>query len=340
MKPAVTIVMLAWNEEDVIAQTIRSLAGQSVWSSLFSVNLILYCNGCTDRTAEVAREAFASSMPDALDAIRIVDTQIAGKSRAWNAVVHDVSDPATDYFLFLDADIVFASDDACLSILTLLQEDPHCVAVSGHPVKSFALKQKKTILDRLSLRVSEQNRARAINGSLYCITAQEARRIVLPTKSSGEDGFLNAMVHTNGFAGTPDDRRINQVDMATHYYEPATGLGIFHHERRVTIGTIVNRWTFEHLWGLKSDVHLGSSIADWNANDPAWVEKIVDRHVGGRRWVVPTGMLFWRMPDRRQMTAGQYLRRLPLALAATAFNITVCWAANRRIRAGSAVGTW
>lgn len=340
-KPILTIAVIARNEEDAIAGTLESLARQSVWAASFSIQLILYFNGCTDRTVEVARRAVAVHMKDAAGAVRIVDTEIGGKSRSWNAVVHEVSDPATDYFLFLDADIAFASDEACLSILTLLRQDPHCVAVSGRPVKSFALKKTKTVFERISLRVSEQNRAqRSVNGSLYCLTAQEARKIVLPTQNPAEDGFLNAMIYSDGFSAEPDALRVNQAETVTHYYEPASGMGIFYHERRVAIGTIINRWIFEYLWELKSEVPLGSSIAHWNAADPAWVERIVDRHIGGRRWVVPTGMLFWRMPDRKQLTTGEYLRRLPLALAATAFNITVCWAANRRIKAGSAAGVW
>jgi glycosyltransferase involved in cell wall biosynthesis len=341
VNPIITLVIIAKDEENAIEHTIRSLAGQSLWDADITLKIIFYFNGCTDRTVQVARHAVSLYLKKYSRSVKIVDTKIGGKSRSWNAVVHHASDLATDYFLFLDADIVFASNKACLSVLELLWEDRHCVAVSGRPMKSFALKKHKTLLDRISLSVSEHNRAqRSINGSLYCMTAQEARNIFLPTQNPAEDGFLNAMIHTKGFSCPPDAMRVNQADSVTHYYKPAAGLGIFYHERRVLIGTIINRWIFEHLWDLKSEAHLGTSIAYWNDNDPAWVQKIVDRHVDGKRWVIPTGVLFWRMPDRKQLTMGQYLRRLPLSLAATAFNIMVCVAANRRIKAGAAAGIW
>jgi glycosyltransferase involved in cell wall biosynthesis len=340
-KPIITLIIIAKNEENVIEHTIESLASQSLWNDNFIVKLIFFFNGCTDDTVKIARDAISSHMGRYSHSIKIVDSEISGKSRSWNVAVHQTSDPDTDYFLFLDADIAFASRDACLSVLNLLHKDRHCVAVSGRPVKSLSLKNNKTLLDRLSLKVSENNRAqRSINGSLYCITAQEARRIYLPTQNPAEDGFLNAMVYTEGFSRSPDATRVNQVDTVTHYYEPASGLGIFYHERRVMIGTIINRWIFEHFWDLKSEKHLGSSIAYWNDVDPSWVQKIVDRHVEGKRWVIPTGVLFWRLPDRRRLTLSHYIRRLPLSLAATAFNIMVCVAANRRIKAGAAAGIW
>lgn len=341
-RPIVTIIMLAWNEAAVIGRTVKSLARQTIWKSKFQANLLIYCNGCTDGTSDVVRDALLSSMSTIpVDSTRVVETDVADKSLAWNSAVHNFADKKTEYFVFLDADIVFASDDACLSILNLLEQDPCCSAVTGHPVKSIALKTNKNFLDRISLQVSEQSRApRSINGQFYCIKSHEVRKIYLPAKNFAEDGFLNAMIHTDGFSKESDPRRVNQVESATHYYEPASGFGIFHHERRVTIGTIVNRWIFEYFWDQKSEVNIGKHIAKWNVDNPNWVDDIVSRNVGNKRWVVPTAMLFWRMPDRKILSNTMYMRRLPVAMAATAFTILVCWAANRRIKSGSAVGIW
>src|SRR5581483_2939832 len=97
----VSIGIMAWNEEETLRTTLESLFRQSVFARLSErrerAEIWLVANGCTDRTAAVAREVFArqeASHPyaDAFSAY-VADVAEPGKCNAWNRFVHEFSAP-------------------------------------------------------------------------------------------------------------------------------------------------------------------------------------------------------------------------------------------------------
>lgn len=84
----VTVVVPAYNEETLIGATLEALlADQSV-----SIRVIVVANGCTDRTAEIAR----------CYEVEVIELPQSGVSRARNV---GASRADSEYVLFLDADI-------------------------------------------------------------------------------------------------------------------------------------------------------------------------------------------------------------------------------------------
>lgn len=86
-----TVIVPAYQEEAVIA---RALAPIQPLAASGEIEIIVVCNGCTDRTAEVARAA--------APAARVLETGIAGKTRALNLGEAAALAPVC---LYLDADL-------------------------------------------------------------------------------------------------------------------------------------------------------------------------------------------------------------------------------------------
>lgn len=337
----VTIAIIARNEEANIVRTIESLAGQTLFAGASAINLIVYANGCTDRTAECARMGIERALAGKLASSQVVDSPVGGKSRSWNKVVHEVAPADTDVFLFMDADIVLADDRVCADMLDLLRSNDDAVACTGRPTKSLVRKKHKSFIERLSLRVSENSRAdRSINGSLYCIEADAASAIWLPDQTPGEDGFLNAMVRTRGFSRPDDARLVTQLSRTTHYYDAPDLWGTLGHEKRMIVGTMVNIWIFEHLWSLNSKVPLGPMVGELNQDRPGWVDDLITSHSSGKRWVVRKYLITSRMPKWRGGLDLRFAAKVALGTGATALNVAACMLANRALRRSGAAASW
>ena len=101
--PAISVVIPAYNEEAVIGRLLTSLRGRSAGDEI-----IVVCDGCSDRTAEVAR-SFAG--------VEVIEKARGGKPSALNA-----GDGRATRFprFFVDADIVADGDcaDEVAAILT------------------------------------------------------------------------------------------------------------------------------------------------------------------------------------------------------------------------------
>lgn len=337
----IAIAIIGKNEEASIGRLIASLADQTLFAGPYRIELIVYANGCTDRTAEVARTAIAQHLDDRIERSVVVDSPVGGKSRSWNKVVHEVAPDDADYLLFLDADIALADDTVCEDIVTLLKGDPHAVACTGRPSKSIARKATKSWLDRLSLRVSEDGRFdRAINGSLYCLVGATARSIWLPDETPGEDGFLNAMVRTDGFSHPDDPALVVQAARTTHYYDAPGVLDTSKHEQRMIVATMINMWMFEYFWSLKSPVSVAPRIRQANIGRPAWVDELIRQRAGDRYWIIRSHLVLRRLPRWRATSPARYAAKLPTGIAATALTMVAAWRANRTLRRAGAASFW
>ena len=92
------VIVPAHNEEAVIGRTLRALL-ESAAPGEFEV--LVVCNGCTDRTAALVRSEFPS--------VRVLERSEASKTAAINAGLRETSGPRV---LLLDADIELSTDAA------------------------------------------------------------------------------------------------------------------------------------------------------------------------------------------------------------------------------------
>lgn len=94
--PSASIVISAHNEEKVILSTLRGLLADALPGEF---EILVVCNGCTDRTAAFAR-SFGSQ-------VRVVETVVASKTFSIN-----LSDQLVNVFprVYLDADIRITAD--------------------------------------------------------------------------------------------------------------------------------------------------------------------------------------------------------------------------------------
>ena len=337
----ISVCVIAKDEANSIAQLIESVATQTVFLGHDEFEFVIVCNGCTDDTASVAKLTLNKVFGGTKVKFRVYDTQEAGKSRSWNLAVHKILDPSADIFVFMDADIHINDTEVIAHLLWKLSVDPNVTAVSGWPVKDAALKKRKSVLDHISLTISSQTLPpHAVNGSLYVGLAAELRKIWLPVPTPGEDGFLSAMIHTQGFLKKPEPNRIQRADRPTHYYETHTVAGYLRHERRITIATAINGWIFEKLWEQNSTAHAGNLIQNWNERDPLWVSRLVSSKVSKKRWALPARLLTWRLGNLRGVGLKTFWIRAPLSITATILNIWPTIQANEVIKRSDAASIW
>ena len=356
MQTTVSIGMLAHNEAERIEKAIASLFAQSVFSSREDDALvehwqfIILPNGCSDNTAEIAASALAELLPKLKSATiksTIYELKEGGKSNAWNYYIHQLADKHADFLILLDSDIELAHSDTILNCLRTLYNDPTAIVSVDLPLKDFEKKKRLNLLQSISLKTSriQLKSQAALSGQFYCARALPLRQVWMPDCLSGEDGFLHAMIITDQFRSEPVASRVVRAPDASHYYEGLTTLrSIFRHELRMVIGTALNcylMWDFLVFATHPAGVGAGKFVRDQLEANPAWYKTLMKNQIRNRGWwVIPTDMTFRRFNSLATLHWSQRLRRIPLALIGTIFDIPIFWLANRKLKNGSAIGFW
>jgi peptidoglycan-N-acetylglucosamine deacetylase len=119
--PRVAVLIPAYNEEKVIVRTIRSVLN----SDYTNLHIIVIDDGSTDRTFEVAREAYAREIADGR--VQVLTKPNAGKAAALNYALEQLEE---EFYVGIDADTVIAMD--AISKLVPHFEDPRVGAVAGN----------------------------------------------------------------------------------------------------------------------------------------------------------------------------------------------------------------
>ena len=119
--PRVAVLVPAYNEETVIVRTIRSVLN----SDYTNLRVIVIDDGSTDRTFEVAREAYPAEI--AQGRLTVLTKQNAGKAEALNFGIAHLDE---DFYVGIDADTVIAGD--ALSRLICHFADTQVGAIAGN----------------------------------------------------------------------------------------------------------------------------------------------------------------------------------------------------------------
>lgn len=336
------ICILARNEAATIGSSLAALAEQSIFDTSVALpTVFVVANGCSDKTAATATDAGQAVLASRGIAHEVLDFPEPGKSRAWNRFVHGGVLDDFDLVAFVDSDIEFISKEAIRDGLAALTADAKVQVYTGYPIKNIAANKRKSTLDRFSLATSRLTRhALAINGSFYIARSACLETIWLPDETPGEDGFLNAMVATAGFTRTGSPGAIVQSYVPTHYFEAHSPSQFLSHERRMIVGTMINRWIFEHLWSLGLIEPAGPLIARWNAENPRWVEELITKNVRGRKWVVANELVTGRLQGRGAGGVLRQVAQLMVLVPATLLSIPPAILANRALKQRGAASLW
>ena len=338
---SIAVCILAKDEEERIGASLAQIARQSfIRDGCDTIEIHVVANGCTDYTAVVA-SGCSELFDGARATLHVHDLQPGGKSRAWNRAVHELVDDSVENFVFVDADVTFVDEQVIAEMLARLKADTHLAALSSFPVKDVDIKARKNALDRFSLIVSSRTRhVEVINGQLYVARAHALREIWLPDQIPGEDGFLNAMLSTRGFTHPADPSLVSAMTEPTHYFHSHRPLEFVSHERRMIVGTMINRWIFEYLWSLGSLTPAGQLIRDWNQTDTAWVDRLVGQRAVMTKWLIPNTILFSRFRRRGGRPFWKHATYVPVAAAAFLLTLPPAILANKRLKEVDAASTW
>jgi len=119
--PPVAVLVPAYNEETVIVRTVRSVLN----STYPNLHVVVIDDGSSDRTSEVAREAYGPEI--AAGKVAVLTKANGGKAAALNYAVERLTE---EFYVGIDADTVIASD--AIAKLMPHFEDPLVGAVAGN----------------------------------------------------------------------------------------------------------------------------------------------------------------------------------------------------------------
>ena len=347
--PRISIAVRAWNEEAVIRRTLESLFEQSLFEELSGraewCEVLCIPNGCSDRTAEIASAVFAeqeNSHPfaSAFDC-SVRNIREAGRNHTWNAFVHDLSRPGAEFLFLMDSDILFNRRETLFNMYRALLDRPDASIASDRPLKDVSLKPLKSWRDRISLATSEMNGAiqGRMTGQLYCIRAEVARRLYLPSELGIDDGFIKAIVCTDFFSTELKPCRIVVADNASHVYEAYTATGdLLNNQKRQMIGQTIVHVLVEHLKTLPQPerTDLAGTLRHYETASPDWVARLVSEHLERVRF-------FWRLfPDASSFRFKRWWRmrgakrwtHLPATLVGFAVTMVACAQAYQHFKRG------
>jgi hypothetical protein len=367
----VSLCILAYNEASRLDRCFASLFTQSLFqrcvreqSSQLQIDLLVVANGCVDETAAIAQLSLTKHLGSPISSTSVTDASSQpsitwqvielsqkGKSNAWNLAVHRFSNPETDCFIFMDADIHLLHPQTLENLLHGLQDHPEAQVTTDRPIKDVLLKQQRSWSEGLSAKMHQPTDVTELTavektglcGQLYCARATALRNIWLPPEVTVEDGFLRAMIVTDGFTCEENLERIQVVPNATHCFEAYTRpWDLIRHEKRQIIGTTINAMIFNQLWRTCSlDRPAGQWIEQQNVHDPNWVRDLLQQQRQTQGWwLIPLVFSQRRFKFLQKYDWPNRLRRFPIALLAFFIDHWVFLLANWEIQRTGGLGFW
>ncbi|MGQ4648012.1 glycosyltransferase [Lyngbya aestuarii] len=346
----ISIGILAYNESSSIGSALRSLLQQSLFQKPdpnIVIEIVVVPNGCTDDTAAFASLTLKELVTESANSNvrwQVCEVEQPGKPNAWNLYVHQFSDTTADYLFLMDADIKFLDPDTLRSMIDTLESTPDAWISVDKPVKDVALKEKKNLIEKLSVSVSGlsgSGGAAWICGQLYCGRASVLRRIYLPSGLSADDSFLYTMVVTDCLTSPDVFERVVLAKSASHIFEAYTNLNhLLRHEQWLVVSNIINSFVYDYLRaGCNETQDVTLLIKEKNDQDPLWVSQIIQTMVSKKGWwLIPPELLFRRFKNLRHKPPQKVLFLIPLAVTAFFVDLLILLKANRQLHLGSGLG--
>jgi len=347
----VSFGILAYNESDSIGTTLESLFQQSLFTepdSSSAIEILVVPNGCTDETAEISRVTLdklinQSAHPNV--SWQVCEVEQPGKSNAWNRYVHDFSNPAADYLFLMDADIQFLEPHTLRNMIHALESTPEAWVSTDVPVKDVALKDKKNVIERLSVSVSpdvqSQERWAAICGQLYCARAGMLRKIWLPIGLPIEDGFVRMMVLTACFTSPINFYRVVLAKSASHKFEAYINLSrLLAHEKGRMMGNRIDNWIYSYLKSnCNQEQDAGSLIKRLNDENPLWLRQLIQKTIAEKDWwLLPQWYAFRRFKRLQGQPLQKLISKFPVTITAFLADLVVAFQVNQELHNTGGLG--
>jgi cellulose synthase/poly-beta-1,6-N-acetylglucosamine synthase-like glycosyltransferase/peptidoglycan/xylan/chitin deacetylase (PgdA/CDA1 family)/spore germination protein YaaH len=241
-RPAVAVLIPAYNEEKVIARTIRS----ALSSDYPGLRVIVIDDGSTDKTLETARAAFTRE--EALGRVLILTKPNSGKAEALNFGLQQVREE--EIFVGIDADTVVAPDAIFRLVPHFL--NPRVGAVAGN-AKVGNRVNLWTRWQALEYITSQNFERRALNtmGAVSVVPGAIGAWRVSAVREAG--GF-----HTDTVAEDADltmallrlGYRVEYEDLALAYTEaPVNARGLMRQRFRWSFGILQSVWKHRTAFG-------------------------------------------------------------------------------------------
>jgi len=243
-RPAVAVLIPAYNEEKVIERTIQGALG----SDYPHLRVIVIDDGSKDRTLEVARSAFMQE--EAEGRVLILTKPNAGKAEALNFGLEYLTDE--EVFVGIDADTIIAPD--AISRLVPHFLNPKVGAVAGN-AKVGNRVNLWTRWQALEYITSQNFERRALNtlGAVSVVPgAIGAWRTSAVREAGGyhtdtvaEDADLTMALLRNGY-------RVEYEDLALAFTEaPVNANGLMRQRFRWSFGILQAVWKHREVFGRK-----------------------------------------------------------------------------------------
>jgi glycosyltransferase involved in cell wall biosynthesis len=342
----VSIGILAHNEEAHIGAALCSLFAQDIFE-LYSAEVIVVANGCVDRTVEIAKSILAEHQAvwNARGSARVVEIGAPGKTNAWNLFVHQLSAPLTSLLFLMDADIVLLSPNTLTSMVSTLERNPQAILCVDRNVKDIEIKRNPTLFERLLIAATPKLGAGRVPlcGQLYCVRSAQSRTIRVPPEITVDDGFLRALLLTQGFTAPEDATGIVLDSNAAHSFASVSTLReLFKHERWLIAGSIVNMLLFERFSAQAGAGRSAMTLMEkWGAEDAEWLPRYIESEVRRRGWaLLPREYWIRRWTRLKGLPVRRAILRVPAAVIATVMDAMVFIAAIKDVRRGRAYSYW
>lgn len=345
----ISIGILAHNEESVIRVMLTDLFRQSIfaaeceWSD--QIEVICLPNGCSDTTADIARDVFLEADQQGIQALKsVVDIPEAGKTNAWNVFVHELSAASAQYIVLIDADIEFASTDAIEKMVISIVADKNAVVAVSQPIKDVAKNKYPSLYEKFLLGVAVDigDVGPALAGSLYIARATPLKKIYMPKGLTVEDGFLRAMLLTEGFTAPEDITKIIRAPGVAHYYETLRSFpSILQHEIRVLGGTIMNTVLFDYFSSQLpvEGGDAGQMVRRLSEKSPNWVSEYITQEWKKRGVGIISSGYFWRRFGQPRGNTNWLIHSVKM-IVRTGFDWVLALFVLDRLRKGTLVGRW
>jgi glycosyltransferase involved in cell wall biosynthesis len=287
----VDVAVFAHNEQSTTPALISDLDRQSIVNeSGVEVRIHILCNGCNDRTVEVAHDAVAKSMH--LFPVTVIDNFAeGGKTLTWNRFVSALPDNS-NFVIFVDGDIRIKDADALSRLLCDLQHD-EADAVTSHPLKDMSRLRWNPILRIAAGLVSGDHRDGPICGQLYAAKTEKLRKIRLPVPFLVEDGFLSACLVTGLFSHNGKPEKVKASQRMNHPFKTPGSLRVFfQHDVRLRLGCELNAALYSDLWAAESVPARIGLLKQFSAS--IGVDRSIDDHLKHPERSALIGQKFFR----------------------------------------------